>query len=73
MSFQTNSIDIVPKVFNEFRTNRFDFIMISRHIFPKNLNHNNGLKKILKIFVQCDTKIASHSAMIFNIKPNVAR
>lgn len=43
MSFQTNSIDMVPKVFNEFRTTGFDFIMISRHIFPKNLNHNHNL------------------------------
>ena len=73
MSFQTNSINMVPKVFNEFRTNGFDFIMISRHILPKNLNHNNGLKQILKIFVQCNTKIVSLSAMIFNIKSKVAR
>ena len=63
---------MVPKVFNEFRTNRFDFIMISRNTLPKNLNHNNGLKQILKIFVQCDTKIVNLSAMTFNIKPNVA-
>ena len=73
MSFQTKSINMEPKVFNEFRTNKFDFIMNSRNIVPKNLNHNNGLRKIFKHFVQCDTKIVSLSAMIFNIKPNVAR